>query len=78
MNRPDWFPQTRPTGSPVKIPQIESSPEVPQICHGSPKVPLLFRFVKFLLNLYFKVPLNLSILKLLLNFDFKVPFKFRF
>ena len=34
---PIGSPSRVPPGSPVKIPQIESSPEVPQISHGSPQ-----------------------------------------
>ena len=41
---PIGSPSRVPPGSPVKIPQIESSPKVPQICKNAPRVSLKFVF----------------------------------
>ena len=71
MLRPDWFPHLRPTGSPVKIPQIESPPNISQ---SSPKFPpgsFKYQMLKFRLNFNFKVPFKTVALKVVFLMDLK-------
>ena len=78
--RPEWFPQACPTGSPVKVPQIEGSRKVRVIIFFnfrlnldvkflfSPisnfKCSVGFRFKNYLLKLPFKVIFPSYLLKL--------------
>ena len=66
---PDWFPQTRPIGSPVKMDQIEGSPKFINFAKGSPRLHFWVTILKLpfkhpFLSYFCKAPFSRYLLKL--------------